>query len=113
MSVALSISVAFNVNANDVGVESSDIFTSTESPSVITGASFTLATVMVHDCSAGSAPLSPPSATRTVTFSLVTPLAGVHVIKPVVETVIPAGAMGKLKVKSVPLFASSASVTST
>src|SRR5690606_1721950 len=64
--VLLSISVAFSVRAKAVGVPSSDMLTLTLSPSVMTGASLTASTVMVHDWVAGAAPFSPRSEERRV-----------------------------------------------
>src|SRR5690606_16296965 len=80
---------------------------------VITGASLTPPTVMVHDWVAGAAPFSPPSATCTVTSALLTPLPGVQVTRPVAEMLMPLGACVSEKERSVPLLASSGSLTAT
>ena len=107
----LSISVAFSVRAKAVGVPSSDMLTLTLSPSAMTGASLTPSTVMVHDWVAGTAPFSPPSATCTATSALLMPFAGVHVTRPVAEMFMPLGACVSEKERSVPLLASSGSLT--
>ena len=81
---------------------------------VIDGESLTTVTAMVNISVAAAAPSSPPSVTVTVTApDVVTPSRGVHSTRPVDETVMPAGASVRLKVRSVPLLASSGSVTST
>src|SRR5690606_9545947 len=80
---------------------------------VITGASFTSPTVIVQLCVAALAPFSPPSLTCTVTSALVTPFGGVQLITPVGLMVMPLGAVVSANDRSVPLLASSLSLTAT
>src|SRR5690606_3520771 len=76
---------------------------------VICGASLSASILMVQLCVAGAAPSSPPSVTCTSTSALLLP--AVQLTRPVGEIVMPAGASSKLNWRSVPLLASSGSLT--